>query len=261
MINKYVLSQNIEQGITLNTLKYIAIVAMIIDHIAYAFVPYGTVLSIVMHFIGKITGPIMFFAAVEGYHHTSNIRKYIFRLALFTAISWFPFLYFDYGGNLSDMAFMRPNVIYTILLGVISIHIRRCADIKSPIVKTLLILTLIIFCVPADWGCTGIIIIIVLDYFYGNFKHQAFAYCMIVLLDMQVLSLLTSPFYDLFYGQGFNIDVEYYTYSIEQIGAFLPVVLLAFYKGHHGTKSNFSKWFFYIFYPAHLLVLGFLQTL
>lgn len=255
------LSQNMTQGMTLNNLKYIAILAMVIDHITYAFVPDGTALSIVMHFIGRTTGPIMFFSAVEGYHHTSNIRKYILRLAMFAIISWFPFLYFRYGGDLSNMSFMRPNVIYTILLGVLSIHIRRSAYIKNPIIKTLLILALTILCVPADWGCTGIIIIIVLDYFYGNFKHQAFAYCLVVLLDMQVLSLLTQPFFELFYYHNFHIDVEVYLYSLEGVGAFLPIILLSFYKGQHGTKSKFSKWFFYVFYPAHLLVLGFLQTL
>lgn len=254
-------SQNIGRGIAINDLKYIAILAMVIDHIAYAFVPSGTALSIVMHFIGRTTGPIMFFSAVEGYHHTSNIRKYILRLTIFAIISWFPFLYFRYGGDLSNMEFMRPNVIYTILLGVLSIHIRRSTYIKNPVIKTLLILMLTILCVPADWGCTGIMIIIVLDYFYGNFKNQAFAYCLIVLLDMQVLTMLTQPFFGLFYDHTFYIDTEFYRYSMEQVGAFLPIILLSFYKGSHGRKNRFSKWFFYVFYPAHLLVLGFLQTL
>lgn len=261
MNERNTLSQSIAQGITINDLKYVAILAMVVDHIAYAFVPSGTALSIVMHFIGRTTGPIMFFSAVEGYHHTSNIHKYILRLTIFAIISWFPFLYFRYGGDLSIMEFMRPNVIYTILLGVLSIHIRRSTYIKNPIIKTLLILALIILCVPADWGCTGIIIIIALDYFYGNFKHQAFAYCLIVLLDMQVLSLLTQPFFGLFYDHVFYIDAEFYLYSIEQVGAFIPIILLSFYKGKRGTKNKFSKWFFYVFYPAHLLVLGFLQTL
>ena len=89
---------------------------------------------------------------------------------------------------MSNMEFMRPNVIYTILLGVLSIHIRRSTYIKNPVIKTLLILMLTILCVPADWGCTGMMIIIVLDYFYGNFKNQAFAYCLIVLPRPQSLS-------------------------------------------------------------------------
>lgn len=240
-------------------MKYIAIVAMVIDHVAVAFVPYETILAIVLHSIGKITGPIMFFSAVEGYHHTRNINKYMARLAIFALISWFPFVYFRYGGILADINYLRPNVIYTILAGVLAIRIRR--ELKNPVIKTILILCLIITCIPADWGTVGIIIIIVFDYFYGNFKNQVFGYCMIVLLDVGVLSMITSPFFRLIYENSFNIDVEYFMYSIENVGMFIPILFLYFYNNKKGSNGKFSKWFFYIFYPLHLLVLGFLQAL
>lgn len=246
-------------GLTTNALKYIAIIAMVIDHVAVAFVPYESILAIAMHFIGKITGPIMFFSAVEGYHHTKNINKYMARLAVFAIISWFPFVYFRHGGLVADINYMSPNVIYTILLGVLAIRVRR--ELKNPVIKTILILCLIIICIPADWGTVGIIIIIVFDYFYGNFKNQAFGYCMIVLLDVGVLSMLTSPFFSLFYERSFNIDIEYFMYSIENVGMFIPILLLYFYNNKKGKNGEFSKWFFYIFYPLHLLVLGFFQSL
>ncbi len=250
-----------ERGLTLNALKYIAIAAMLIDHIAYAFLPSGTLPAIVMHFIGKITGPVMFFSAVEGYHHTRNLNRYLLRLAAFALVSWFPFLYFQHGGVPADMDLLRPNVIYTIFMGVLAIRIRRSTRLRSPVAKALGIMSLIILCVPADWGCTGIIMIIVFDYFYGSFKNQAFAYCMVVMLDVGVLSMITYPFFTLFYEHVFQIDVEYYLSSIENLGAFLPILLLRQYNGQHGKSSPFSKWFFYIFYPAHLLLIGFLQAL
>lgn len=250
-----------DRGLSLNSLKYIAILAMTIDHIAFAFVPGGTAPAILMHIIGRITGPVMFFSAVEGYHHTRSVRKYLFRLAAFAVISWLPFLYFRYGGSLADSSLMRPNVIYTIFLGVLGIRIRRGTQIQSPVAKVLLIAVLVILCVPADWGCTGILMILVLDYFYGNFKHQAFAYCLVVLLHMDVLTMLTTPFFGLFYDHVFYIDTEYYAYTIENVGAFIPILLLSFYKGRRGAGNAFSKWFFYVYYPAHLLVLGALQAL
>ena len=127
------ISEDMHRGTALNSLKYAAIAAMTVDHIAYAFVPNGTVLALVMHFFGRITGPVMFFSAVEGYHHTRNLNRYLFRLAAFAAISWFPFLYFRYGGDLSEMAFMRPNVIYTIFMGVLAIKIRRSEQAREVI--------------------------------------------------------------------------------------------------------------------------------
>lgn len=246
-------------GMTINTLKYIAIIAMVIDHVAYAFVPDGTILAIIMHFVGRITGPVMFFSAVEGYHNTKNINKYMARLAVFAVISWFPFVYFTSGGILADMNLIRPNVIYTILLGVMAIRIRR--ELKNPIIKVVLILCLIILCIPADWGTWGIIIIIVFDYFYGNFKNQAFGYCMIVLLEVGVLTMLIYPFFSLIYDRSFSIDVEYYMYSLADIGMFIPIILLCFYNGKKGKSGKFSRWVFYVFYPLHLLILGFIQTL
>lgn len=246
-------------GLSLNHLKAVAVAAMVIDHIAFAFVPDGTLLAILLHSIGKITGPTMFFAAVEGCHHTRNLNRYLLRLAVFALVSWFPFLYFHFGGDLAAIQLMRPNVIYTIFLGVLAVRIRRSPRLCSAW-KVLLILLLLILTVPADWGCTGVVIILVFDYYYGNWKHQAFAYCMVVMLDMGVLSLLTHPFFGLFYDHVFQIDWELFAYSIEDVGAFLPLLLLSRYTGRHGTSGGFSKWFFYMFYPLHLLVLGWLRA-
>ena len=209
-------------GLSLNHLKAVAVAAMVIDHIAFAFVPDGTLLAILLHSIGKITGPTMFFAAVEGCHHTRNLNRYLLRLAVFALVSWFPFLYFHFGGDLAAIQLMRPNVIYTIFLGVLAVRIRRSPRLCSAW-KVLLILLLFILSVPADWGYTGVVIILVFDYYYGSWKHQAFAYCMVVMLDMGVLSLLIHPFFGLFYDHVFQIDWELYAYSVEYAAAPLPL--------------------------------------
>ena len=235
----------LEESRGLNHLKAVAVAAMVIDHIAFAFVPDGTLLAILLHSIGKITGPTMFFAAVEGCHHTRNLNRYLLRLAVFALVSWFPFLYFHFGGDLAAIQLMRPNVIYTIFLGVLAVRIRRSPRLCSAW-KVLLILLLFILSVPADWGYTGVVIILVFDYYYGSWKHQAFAYCMVVMLDMGVLSLLIHPFFGLFYDHVFQIDWELYAYSVEYVGAFLPLLLLSRYTGRHGTSGGFSKWFFYM---------------
>lgn len=245
-------------GVSISVLKYVAIVAMTIDHASSAFVPNDSVLYIVLRFIGRITGPVMFFAAAEGYHHTGNINRYMLRLALFALLSYFPFMYFESGGSLVRMDFLQLNVIYTIFLGVTAIRVRR--EIAHPVIKTLLILGLILISIPGDWGVVGILMMLTFDYFYGNFKNQALGYCLIVLLGVGVLNLITYPVAELIRTHRFSFNISAYRGYLINAGQFVPLILLRFYNGRRGPGGRFSKWVFYIFYPAHLLILGLIQA-
>lgn len=243
-------------GLSRNALKYIAILAMVIDHTAHAFMPEGTALYIIMRFIGRITGPVMFFAAAEGCRHTKNINRYMARLAVFALLSYFPYVFFVSGGTPGSLSFARLNVIYTILLGVAAIRIRR--ELQRPAVKMLLIVGLFILSIPGDWGATGLIMMLVFDYFHGNFRHQAFVYCLVVLLYIGILQTAGSLLYALVTGM--PVSAGNYVYTIIGLGMFLPMILLRFYSGEKGSGGGFSKWFFYIFYPLHLLLLSVLKT-
>lgn len=248
--------ESIEQkSLNLSKLKLIAIFAMVIDHIAFAFVPYDTPLSIMMHFVGRITGPIMFYAAVEGYHHTRNIKKYIFRLFIFAVISYFPFMLFKARGIVSEMRFYDFNVIYTIMLGVIAIYVRR--NVKNFVLKIFLLALIVCLTFTSDWGYLGVFIIITFDFYYGNFKNQAFAYTLLVIFAAGLISLI-NPLYSIYSGE-WDFNMEYYLYNIETIGMFLPICLLKYYNGERGSSKSWNKWLFYIFYPAHLLIIGTVQ--
>ena len=99
-----------------NQLKYLVIAAMLIDHIAWAFVPTASLLGQAMHIVGRLTGPTMAYMLAEGYHYTRNVKKYALRLGIFAVISWLPFSYFERGC-------IRPafGVIYTLFLSLLAI--------------------------------------------------------------------------------------------------------------------------------------------
>lgn len=250
------IEQNHEKrGLTLNSLKYIAITAMLIDHTAHAFVPEGSWIYILMRFVGRITAPIMFYAAVEGYHHTKDIRKYLFRLALFALISYVPFaLFLGQAQTIQDIRWHDQSVIYTIFLGVLAVHIRH--RVKNPFIRWGLIVALGLLSFIGDWGEVGFIIILVFDFYYGNFSYQAFAYVLILLTEVGLLINLTGYLASWVYFGEKTFDAKLFMeYWFSQYGMFLPIFLLSFYNGEKGKSGMMTKWFFYIFYPLHLMVI------
>ena len=78
-----------------NAIKLIAILAMTVDHIAWAVFPGypRAALPLLMHLIGRITCPIMCYFIAEGFHYTHDVRKYTARLFLFALFSHFCYLY------------------------------------------------------------------------------------------------------------------------------------------------------------------------
>ena len=73
-----------------NALKVIAIIAMTIDQLAWMGVEeYSqaeTPTQIILHSIGRLTAPIMFFFVAEGYRYTRNYLKYLGRMAMLSFV-------------------------------------------------------------------------------------------------------------------------------------------------------------------------------
>ena len=71
-----------------NTLKIIAIIAMIIDHIGSYFVAQiNQDLYYIFRIIGRIVMPIFLYLLIQGFFHTKNIKKYIFRVFCLATIT------------------------------------------------------------------------------------------------------------------------------------------------------------------------------
>ena len=82
-----------KRGLNSNQLKFLAIIAMTIDHLVCVIWPgYPKDWWILgLHIIGRLTAPIMWFMICEGYHYTRNLKKYITRLFVFAVISHFAY--------------------------------------------------------------------------------------------------------------------------------------------------------------------------
>ena len=234
-----------------NQLKLIAIIAMTVDHIAWAmFEGYPTaLLPLVMHIIGRLTCPIMCYFIAEGYHYTRNINKYTFRLFAFAFVSHFAYIFasndfvdfksfipFYYGNFLN-----QTSVMWSLAWGLVMLRIADSKRIKS-IYKVLLVILICIITLPSDWSCIAALCIMAVGTNRGDFRKQMSWMIFYVAL------------YSLVYF--FAIDK---VYGILQMGVVLSIPVIAMYNGKRGKNpkiNKFMKWFFYIFYPAHLFVIG-----
>lgn len=234
-----------------NQLKLIAIIAMTVDHIAWAmFDGYPTaLLPLVMHIIGRLTCPIMCYFIAEGYHYTKNINKYTFRLFAFAFVSHFAYIFasndfvdfksfipFYYGNFLN-----QTSVMWSLAWGLVMLRIADSKRIKS-IYKVLLVILICIITLPSDWSCIAALCIMAIGTNRGDFRKQMSWMIFYVAL------------YSLVYF--FAIDKAY---GILQMGVVFSIPVIAMYNGKRGKNpkiNKFMKWFFYIFYPAHLFVIG-----
>lgn len=237
-------------GMSAYVLKMIAILAMLIDHIAWAFVPIGSVLGQVMHLIGRLTAPIMCYFIAEGYYHTSNLKKYALRLGVFALISHIPFYYFMKGElpitfDNGIQFRLATSVIYTLFLGLISLMVWHNEKLSKSI-KIILIFGLCILAIPGDWSFIGVLWILFFGINHNDFKKQVWNFSIIA------APITISPFIMLL-GNNSN-----WYHQLFQTGVFLAIPLLAQYNGKPGGHKN-SKWIFYIFYPLHLLILGLIK--
>jgi hypothetical protein len=229
------------------SLKWIAIIAMIIDHVAWKLQAPALILEI-MHCIGRFTIPIMCFFIAEGFHNTRSVRKYAGRLLVFALISQIPFTYFMTGRLIRF--WLGPetfNVLFVLLLGLLALHVIK--GNQSKIRKVILVTLCFIGSLFCDWLFYAILFILAFGLNYGNRKKQMlwFSYAALfcfVLLDLP--SFLTGG-----------------SIRFMEAGLFFTIPLLLCYNGEKSTPNSPSfltnKWIFYILYPLHLMIIAYVS--
>ena len=155
-------------GLSGSALKWIAIACMLIDHIAWGFVPLSSPAGQIMHVVGRVTAPTMCFFIAEGYHYTRDVKKYAFRLLVFALVSQIPFTFFETG---KIFAFRGFSVIYTLLLSLLAVW--AWDAVKNPALRFLAVLGLCVLALPGDWMFLDIIFSLIFYRFRGDFKRQA----------------------------------------------------------------------------------------
>lgn len=237
------MKERIFGGISANMLRFIAVVLMLSDHIWATFMSFGDWMT----YIGRLAFPIFAFQIVEGFVHTSNLKKYILRLLVFALITEIPFNLFC---SSSWFYPYHQNVLFTLLLGLLAVAVidkaRNSEDKKSKVsVLWLLLIGVVSIIGFTDYGFLGVFTV-VMFYLVRGYKFT----WLLQLVGMVVIHVF------LFEGQ--NIIFEVFNHTIEfpiQGFAVFALVPIWLYKGKRGCTSKALQYGFYAFYPVHMLVL------
>lgn len=234
------------KGLNSNQLKVIAILAMTIDHFIDVLYPnYPTDWWIIgCHIIGRLTAPIMWFFIAEGYHYTRNVKKYAVRLFAFAIVSHFaynfafgiPFIPFRTG------VLNQTSVIWSLAWGLVALVINDSTKLKQW-QKILLIMGIAVITFCSNWSCIAVFAILHIGTNRGNFKKQMTGMLFYVAMYAVVYAIFIHPIY-----------------GIIQMFVALTIPLLKSYNGQRGSWKG-MKWFFYLYYPLHLVICGIIRII
>ncbi len=200
-------------------LKLLAMLAMTADHIGAVFFPEIPLLR----WIGRLAMPVLCFFIGEGLRHTRSPRRYLLRLTGFALLSELPFDLAFYGG----IEWEHQNVYFTLALGLLALWAIQSWGMEGWLLA--LTAALAAELLGCDYGMYGVLLILLLDRFHRAHSEQLAAAALLNLaffgLQTQTLSLIALP-------------------------------LLWLYNGKRGRDD---RRLFYLYYPAHLCVLGILR--
>lgn len=264
-----------KKEITAATLKWIAVITMIIDHFGasiletwiyrspHPYVPWMEKLDWVCRAIGRMAFPIFIFLMIEGLYHTRNQWRYLARLVLLAIISEVPF---DCAFWLNRYQFEKhifvefgyQNVFFTLSLGLL-----MCILLEKVRPRT--------HYFALDREIAERDKTTVTDDTPGRILVKSLACIAIMAACAYANELLRADYgatgiigFMCMYWANVWRRVNWRTFLLGVAGLALlngfeavAVVDLIFIARYQGTKGkSINKWFFYFVYPVHLAIYG-----
>ena len=248
-------------------LKMVAIIGMAMQHTVLVL---GELIPVGLHFplqlAGGFTFPIMAFLLVEGYRHTSDIKRYMTRLFVWGLISQVPYSLAFRGEIFTPFL----NIMFTLCMGLFVLVMYDYMENRKLFAALFVFICLVSFFF--DWGPIAPIVIflfyvikverirrIVPPVLAGGYGI-AFAFIVgIIVAFAAELGLEFGHLFDRFLPDVDALDTESFNLVAAMAGILFPVgsvltgLLLRRYNGRRGRSL---KYLFYGFYPLHLLILA-----
>ncbi len=231
-----------------NSLKVIAMITMFMDHLGKTVAN-----QYWMTYVGRLAFPIFAFLIAEGYNHTKDFKKYIKRMFIYALISEIPYN-LTFGGV---FYLGGQNVLFTFLIALLGIRLLDQAWQRKwwigilagiGVVPTGFILATIL---GTDYYGFGFLTVIC----FWVFSRVRFGWI------GQLLSIVFIN-WKLIAGECFTVMLgDYELWIPYQCIAILSMIPIFMYNGELGRGGKKFQTFAYIFYPAHMAILGLLMML
>lgn len=211
-------------------IKIIAVVSMTIDHIGGAFFPQYPA----FRWIGRIAFPLFCYCLTVGMMYTGDIKKYLLRLGAFAVISQ-PFWILAFNSDDITGNIFNLNIFFTLivsLFGAWGFKERKwCFFILA-----LILLNVINF----DYAMTGLILILIFYLCRNKPWLGAVVYTLTYLPALN--GNMADPLALKIGGHAIGFEI-------------FALLALPFIYIQTNSGLKISKWFFYIYYPAHLFAI------
>ncbi len=240
-------------GLSSFTLHILAMALMFCDHLKLTLAPETEWLT----WVGRLAFPIFAFLLVEGYYHTHDLKKYMLRLLAAALITEIPFNYMTGGGAIFPY---HQNVLFTFLLGLLaiaaidSVRKKRGDDWVALLTAFAVALASAVLgnITFVDYYAAGPLTVLVFYLFRGSLWWQRLG---------QFAGLFWINFV-LLAGYSVPVTLLGCTFDFPRQGAAIFALLFIWlYKGRQGPHGRGIQAVYYLFYPAHILLLVVLSYL
>lgn len=218
-------------------LKWIAMISMLLDHIDKGILTnlivlknyspwWITAMSSVFGILGRIAFPIFLFLLVEGYLHTRNRRNYLLYLLGFGILAEVPYDMFETGTFYDSNC---QNMYFTLALALATLWLIGWIRTKLPKIW-------ILFAIAIGIASGFIASLLALDYHFYGILIPILLY---IFIDFRII------------GSGLS-----YLLVLKDPWCCLGFLTINVYNGERG---KINKWFCYLFYPIHMLIIGLIR--
>ena len=237
-----------------STIKIIACILMCIDHMGLLLFPGQMIYRV----IGRLAFPLFAFFMAEGSKYSrKNLRRF---LLLFSFGMAYLGVYYVVAGDIYASIFLTFSI--SVALNALIDVLKKWVFTEFSVVKcvvSVLTVALAVFgiwqlcnLILFDYGFIGAMIPVAINMFTFKGDYASERLKSLDIYSVRLLILLLGLIVFSIKNIAFVVEIFGITFPL-QFFSVVSVVLLLFYNGRVGNKH--LKYFFYIFYPSHIVVL------